>query len=80
MCIAIPCQIVEFIDSERHIALGDFLGVKREINVQLIEELDVGDYVIVHVGYAIQKLDVEEALENIKTLKEIDGLNPELNF
>ena len=71
MCIAVPCKIVKFLDDERKIALGDFLGVKREINVQLIEDLNIDDYVIVHVGFAIQKLDTEDALESINVFNEI---------
>ena len=70
MCIAIPCQIIDFVDKEKKIAIADFIGIKREINVQLLEDVKIGDYCIVHVGYAIQKLDVEEALENITTFKE----------
>ena len=75
MCIAVPCKIIKFIDSEKKIALGDFLGVQREINVQLIEDLNEDDYVIVHVGYAIQKLDIEDALESIEAFKELNEQN-----
>ena len=74
MCIAVPCKIVKFLDEEKKIALGDFLGVQREINVQLIENLNLDDYVIVHVGFAIQKLDIEDALESIEAFKELSEL------
>ena len=79
MCIAVPCQIVKFIDDEKKLALGDFIGIKREINVQLIEDIKVGDYCIVHVGYAIQKLDVEEALASIETFKEYLAFEKDLD-
>ena len=75
MCIAVPCKIIKFIDNEKKIALGDFLGVQREINVQLVEDLEKDDYVIVHVGYAIQKLDIEDALESIKAFKKLNEQN-----
>ena len=74
MCIAVPCKIIKFIDKEKNIALGDFLGVKREINVQLVENIHEGDYVIVHVGFAIQKLDIEDALESINAFDELDQI------
>ena len=74
MCIAVPCKIVKFLDEEKKLALGDFLGVQREINVQLIEDLNPDDYVIVHVGFAIQKLDIEDALESIEAFKELSEL------
>ena len=74
MCIAVPCKIVKFLDEEKKLALGDFLGVQREINVQLIEDLHPEDYIIVHVGFAIQKLDIEDALESIEAFKELSEL------
>ena len=74
MCIAVPCKIIKFIDKEKKLALGDFLGVKREINVQLVEDLNEGDYVIVHVGFAIQKLDIEDALESIRIFNEMGNI------
>lgn len=73
MCIAVPCKIIKFLDNEKSKAIGDFLGVKREINVQLVENIDEGDYVIVHVGYAIQKLDIEDALESINAFKDLES-------
>lgn len=78
MCIAVPCKIIKFLDSEKKIALGDFLGVEREINTQLIEDIEPGEYVIVHVGFAIQKLDIEDALESIKAFNEINELEKTL--
>ena len=80
MCIAVPCKIIKFIDEENKIALGDFMGIKREINVQLIEDLKPDEYVIVHVGYAIQKIDVEDALERIQAFNELGQLQEELGL
>lgn len=71
MCLAIPSKIVE-IDNFR--AMVDVYGARREINLMLMpEEVGIGDYVLVHAGFAIQKVDQEpahEALEVIATLIE----------
>lgn len=80
MCIAVPCQIIRFIDNTKKVALGNFLGIKREINVELIDNIAVGDYVIVHVGYAIQKLNLEEALRSIQSFKDIDNSDMYMNL
>jgi hydrogenase expression/formation protein HypC len=71
MCIAVPCKILE-LSPEKKTAIGDFLGIKREVNIQLLSDVQVNDYVIVHVGYAIQKIEPEKALESIKTFKEYE--------
>lgn len=63
MCLGIPGQIVQFVDSERHLAKAEVAGVKRTINVDLVlpEGLEVGDWVLIHVGFALSKIDQEEA-------------------
>lgn len=68
MCLAIPAQVLEIKGYE---AVLDFGGVKRKANVSLLEDVKIGDYVIVHVGFAIQKLDKKEAAESLKYWKEI---------
>ena len=79
MCLAIPGKILSFIDTEKNFAICDFIGLEKEINVQLLaDDINVGDYVIVHVGYAIQKLDIKEALESINAWKEVKGYQEEL--
>ena len=60
MCIAIPAEIIEIKDN--NIALVDFGNLRQEIRVDLVD-VAVGDFVLVHVGFAIQKLDRDEALE-----------------
>ncbi len=52
-------------------AIADFGGVKREIAISLLEDVKVGDYVIVHTGFAIETLDEEEAVETLRLWKEI---------
>ena len=70
MCLAIPGKIEEFIDAERHFARADICGVKRQINVDLIKEqgLEVGDWVLIHVGFAMGKISEEHALEQLELL------------
>jgi hydrogenase expression/formation protein HypC len=59
MCLAIPARIVELLEGEA--ARVDLGGVRKEISLALVEGAQVGDYVIVHVGYALSLLNVEEA-------------------
>jgi hydrogenase expression/formation protein HypC len=56
MCLAIPAQIIAL---EKHSAKVDIMGVEGEVNIQLIEEPKVGDYILVHAGCAIQSIDSE---------------------
>ena len=68
MCVAIPSKIVKIQDNMGTI---DVEGVRREASLLLIEDPKVGDYVIVHAGFAIQKIDEAEALESLKVLREV---------
>lgn len=68
MCLAVPAQIIE-LKGDR--AIADFGGVKREVMVSLLENVKVGDYVIVHTGFAIETLDEKEALETLRLWKEL---------
>jgi hydrogenase expression/formation protein HypC len=65
MCLGIPGQIVQFIDEQHHIAKVDVSGVRRNINVGLLvdgpDAVDVGDWVLIHVGFAMSKIDEDEA-------------------
>ena len=67
MCLAIPSKIVKI---ENHRGVIDVEGVSRETNLILVEDAKVGDYVIVHAGFAIRKIDESEALESLKILRE----------
>lgn len=66
MCLAIPAQIVEFRDPERFLASVEVSGVRRLVNVALVSGgpngVETGDWVLVHVGFAISRVDEEEAL------------------
>ena len=69
MCLAIPAKIIKTIGHDR--ALVDVGGVQREISISLLEEAKENDYVIVHVGYAISKLDEKEAEKTLKLFEEM---------
>jgi hydrogenase expression/formation protein HypC len=69
MCLAIPSKIVE-VDNFR--AMVDVYGARREINLMLMpEEVGIGDYVLVHAGFAIQKVEQESAHEALKVISTI---------
>jgi hydrogenase expression/formation protein HypC len=73
MCLAIPGQIVEMVDPANSIAKVDVGGVKRNVNVGLLEEpderVDVGDWVLIHVGFALSKVDEAEAARTLFALQ-----------
>jgi hydrogenase expression/formation protein HypC len=75
MCLGIPAKVVEISSSDeggvRRKAKADFGGVAREIDISLVDDVNVGDYVIVHAGFAIETMDEEEALESIKLWSEL---------
>jgi hydrogenase expression/formation protein HypC len=81
MCLAIPGRIVEIVDAENHIAKVDVGGVRRNVNTGLLDEGDarVGDYVLIHVGFAMSKIDEREAEETLRVLKEIGQYGPEFD-
>ena len=68
MCLAVPA-LIKSIKGQQ--AVADIDGVTREISLQLTPEAKVGDYVLLHTGYAISVIDVEEAKETLKLLKEV---------
>ncbi len=70
MCLAVPGKVVEV---EGDLALVDYGGTRSRVNISLLERVDVGDYVIVHVGYAIQRLVEKNARESIDLWKEMLG-------
>ncbi|MBT0959776.1 HypC/HybG/HupF family hydrogenase formation chaperone [Denitromonas iodatirespirans] len=72
MCLAIPARIVEKLEGDA--ARVDLGGVRKEISLALVDGAEIGDYVIVHVGYALSKLDPEEAAKTL-ALFEASGLD-----
>jgi hydrogenase expression/formation protein HypC len=71
MCLAIPSKIVKI---ENNVATIDVDGVQREASLLLVENPEVGDYVVVHAGFAINKINEEDALESLKLLREAASL------
>jgi hydrogenase expression/formation protein HypC len=80
MCLAIPGKIVEIVDEENSIAKVDVGGVRRNINTGMLdkEEAQVGNYVLIHVGFAMSKIDEHEAEETLRVLNEIGEYQAEL--
>ncbi len=75
MCLGIPGRITEFVDPDRQLARADVSGVRRTINVGLVlpDGLEVGDWVLIHVGFALSKLDEEEARRTTEFLRQLGG-------
>ncbi|MEP6691923.1 MAG: HypC/HybG/HupF family hydrogenase formation chaperone [Gemmatimonadaceae bacterium] len=75
MCLGIPARVIEFMDETHHLAKVDVSGVRRVVNVGLVlpDGLDVGDWVLLHVGFALSKIDEDEAQRTIDFLRELDG-------
>ena len=72
MCLSIPSKVTK-IDKERNVATVDTMGVSREASLDLMADGDVkvGDYVLLHIGFVMNKIDEEDAIESIKVYKEI---------
>jgi hydrogenase expression/formation protein HypC len=79
MCLAVPAKVVEIVDEENQIAKVEIGGVRRNISVALLDDVRVGDWVLVHVGFAIQKVDEEEAMQTLTLLRQL-GQNIEDEF
>jgi len=77
MCLGIPARLVSV---EGDSGQAEFGGVKRRVALQLVPEAAVGDYIIIHAGFAIQRLDPEEAEKTLKLLEELSllGLQEEV--
>lgn len=68
MCLAVPLKLIEINGKE---AVGESLGMRRSVRVDFIENPQIGDYVIVHAGFAIERLPEEQALEDIGAWEEV---------
>jgi hydrogenase expression/formation protein HypC len=84
MCLGIPGQIVAISDAANALGIVNVSGIKREINLVCIVSGDhpieacVGDWVLVHVGFAMSRIDVAEAAATLKVLAELGEVEPEL--
>lgn len=81
MCLGIPGKVTEIYFSEG-VRMGkvDFGGVFKEVCLAFVPEIEVGDYTIVHVGFAITQLDEESAKESLALIQEIRSLDEELGI
>lgn len=68
MCLAIPARVVEIAANDQ--AIVDLGGVKKDVSLALVEGVEIGDYVIVHVGYALTRLDPDEAAKTLALMAE----------
>jgi hydrogenase expression/formation protein HypC len=85
MCLGIPGQIVEIVDAAGKLALVDVGGVRREVNIAFIVDKDhpvaacVGDWVLVHVGFAMVRIDEQEAAATLALLREMGEYQSEID-
>ena len=70
MCLAVPLKLIE-VNGKK--AVGEALGVTREVRVDFIKEPKVGDFVIVHAGFAIERLPESQAMDDLETWEELDN-------
>lgn len=69
MCLAIPGRIIEMVDDEKRLARVDVAGVRRTVNVGLLDGAELDDWVLIHVGFAISRVDEEEAAATLALLQ-----------
>ena len=69
MCLAIPGRVMEVVDPDNRIASVDVAGVRRKVNIGLLDGVGPGDWVLIHVGFAMSQVDEEEALETRRMLE-----------
>lgn len=72
MCLGVPAKLIEKKGKE---GVAEFKGVKRRISLELLDEIKVGDYVILHAGFAIQRLDRKEALKTLRLFEKLSELD-----
>ncbi|MDH5219098.1 MAG: HypC/HybG/HupF family hydrogenase formation chaperone [Gammaproteobacteria bacterium] len=69
MCLAIPARIIE-IDANAENAIADIGGIKKRISLALVEDIELHDYVLIHVGYALSKIDPDEATKTLELFQQ----------
>lgn len=84
MCLGIPGQIVEITSAEHRLAIVDVSGIRRQVNIACIVDAEhpvescIGDWVLVHVGFAMNRIDPEEAAETLSLLEELAEVQQEM--
>ena len=85
MCLGIPGRIVEIVDADTCLAKVEVSGVRRQVNIACVVDADhpaascVGDWVLVHVGFAMSRIDADEARKTLELLDELGEITAELN-
>lgn len=70
MCLSIPSEVIEI--DENNVATVDTMGIKRKVSLDLIAEtVNIGDYILIHVGFAMSRIDKENALESLKIYRKM---------
>ncbi len=72
MCLSIPAKVEKIENETATVSVG---GTQYEASLQMLDDVHVGDYILMHTGFAIQKLDKEEAEESLKTFQEFEEMN-----
>ncbi len=79
MCLAVPGRITEIRDDRgTRMATIDFDGIRKDVCLDFVPEIEVGDYAIVHVGFAISRVDEESAMESLRLFRTMGTLEEEL--
>ena len=76
MCLSIPAKVEKI---ENEMAIVSVGGTRYEASLQMLDDVNIGDYILMHTGFAIQKLDPEEAEQSLKVFKEFEELNESLD-
>lgn len=74
MCLAIPAK-VESLDDATSMAIVNLDGIRKEVSTQLLDEVAIGDYVLVHVGFALERIDAHEAAKTLALFSELRALD-----
>ncbi len=78
MCLGLPGQLIEITDADRHLAVAEVSGVRRVVNIGLLlndeDDVSVGDWVLIHVGFAMAKIDEEEARSSLEFIEELGSV------
>ena len=75
MCLSIPSKVISINSDMAIVSVG---GTEYEASLQLLTDVKVGDYILLHTGFAIQKISEEEAIETLKVFEEFDDLNEQI--
>jgi hydrogenase expression/formation protein HypC len=78
MCLAVPAEVLELKEDE--LALIEIGGVRKDVSLMLMDGVEVGDYVLVHAGFAIEKIDAYEAQKTLELLEEAARLETDTSF